>query len=740
MPEEKMDSVHDEQFEGQKDKAQENTRPEGPVNESTADKKEEESAGSDKPASRNEITSPEKTSLETESGTGNPREEDDDTREKSKEEPAPAAPDSGDIKSGNEDSGEISKKETSNEQIGKTSNGTSLSDETPKDKTVAQETPENTPDEEKASHDKKEEMIGGMPKRADFARMTREELIGALKILLDTKSVQHIRDEVDLIKISFYQKQKAETEKRKKKYLEEGGDPEHFDPGTDPVEEEFKEVFQKYREEKLDLNRRLEEDKLSNLEEKYKIIEEIKELVNSQESLNETFQQFRDLQKRWHAIGIVPQGKLHDLWESYNHNVEKFYDYIKINKELRDLDFKKNLEAKITLCEKAEELLLEPDTVKAFRSLQKFHDTWREIGPVPAEKRVEIWDRFKEATSKINKKHHEYFDNLKEQQKKNLEQKQTLCEKVEELTNLEINNAKEWDKKSKEIIEIQKVWRTIGFAPKKDNAKIYQRFRKACDAFFNKKREFFKEFRDVQQKNMELKSVLCEEAEALKDSSDWRATTERLIAIQKEWKKIGPVPRKFSDQLWKRFRAACDEFFERKSNHFSNIDNTYDENLKKKKELIDEVKAYKILDDVNANFQNIKNFQRTWSEIGFVPIDKKDEIQKEFKNAINNLFDKLDVDENKKKLLQYKTKLSGLQQVPRGKSRMNTERDKYITQLKQLENDIVLWENNIGFFNNTKNAQALIEDVQKKIDVAREKIILLEEKVKMIDNLLDEEE
>lgn len=572
----------------------------------------------------------------------------------------------------------------------------------------------------------------------DYFKMTKEELIIALENLLASRPLQQIGDEADIIKINFYKKHKAEIERKRRKFIDDGGNLEDFKPGEDVLENQFKELFKKYRDLKADHNRLVEHEKQENLKAKYAIIEEIKELLTGNESVNETFQNFRELQKRWRNIGPVPQTNVKDLWETYNHHVEKFYDFIKINKELRDLDLKKNMESKIALCEKAEELLLEADHIKAFNLLQKYHEDWRDIGPVPNEMRDEIWSRFKEATSKINKNYQEHFESLKDEQKKNLEQKSLLCDKVEEIIANKIESAKEWEEKSNAILEIQKIWKTIGFAPKKDNNKIYLRFRAACDEFFNRKREFFTEFKEEQMNNLQLKTELCIQAESLKDSTEWKKTTEDLINIQKRWKEIGPVPRKYSDALWKRFRAACDEFFQNKSKHFASVDNQYEENLARKLALVSEVENFAPGDSVEANFNALKDFQRRWSEIGFVPIRNKEEIQKKFREAINKHYDNLKIDEDRKNLLKFRNKLDTMSTKPKGYQKLRVEREKTISKLKQLESDITLWENNIGFFAKTEKSNAMKEEVQKRIDETRKKIVLLEARIRLIDSELDE--
>jgi len=569
----------------------------------------------------------------------------------------------------------------------------------------------------------------------DYSALTREDLVNRLETLLDNQSAHEIRNDVDHIKINFYKKNKAEIEQKRKKFVEDGGNIEDFEVQADALEERIKELFRRFRNQKAEYNRNLESEKQENLKKKYEVIEKIKELINSKESINKTFHEFRDLQHEWRALGLVPQQNLKDLWDTYNHNVEKFYDYIKINKELRDLDLKKNLELKIQLCEKAEELLLEPSVINAFNTLQKYHDQWREIGPIPVELRSEIWERFKGATGKINRKHQEHFEGLKKAQKKNLEQKSLLCEQVEEINNLVLKNHKQWDEKSKEIIEIQKVWKTIGFAPKKDNNKIYERFRSACDGFFTSKREFYAQNKENQLNNLQLKTDLCIQAEALQDSTEWKKSTVDLISLQKKWKEIGPIPKKQSDAVWKRFRAACDHFFNKKSEHYQNIDQTYSQNLEAKNKLLEEVNSFVLTDNIEENFKIINEFQRKWSEIGFVPFKEKDNLQEKFRQAINKHFDNLDINDGKRNLLKFKNKLNNMSQKPKADVKMHQERERFMSRLQQLRNDIVLWENNIGFFARSKNAESMIEEVQKKINDAKDTMKLLEEKIEMIDNL-----
>jgi len=599
---------------------------------------------------------------------------------------------------------------------------------------LEEEHPDEPDKEQPEKHDNTPRYV---PEAIDYAKLSKEDLVKVLKDLINSGHIIEIKREIDQIKTHFYKKHKAEIDEIRQQFLTEGGAIQDFKVEETPVEAELKELLNKYRNLRSDISQKQEDEKENNLRKKYEIIEKIKELVTSQESLNKTFHEFRDLQNQWRDIGPVPQQSIKELWDSYHYQVEGFYDYIKINKELRDLDFRKNLDAKIRLCELAEELLLEPSVVDAFRKLQKLHDQWREIGPIPADKRAEMWERFKEVTANINKKHQEYFVELKQQQKKNYDEKLVLCERAEAILAENPDNHSDWEKNSKDFVALQEVWKTIGFAPKKYNTQIYDRFRKACDAFFVQKREFYSQNREEQSNNYQLKTELCMQAEAIMNSTDWKKTTAEFIALQKKWKAIGPVNSKNSDKIWKRFRAACDTFFNNKAAFYDNIDSSYEDNMNKKKQLIEEIEKYEFSSDVEKNLKSLKDFQRRWSEIGFVPIQLKNEIQEHYRAAINNKFDQLKVDDDRKSLIKFRNRLEGMKSKTNSDRRMNVERDKCFTKMKQLENDITLWENNIGFFANSKNAEAMIRDVRHKIEDAKHKIEQLKDKIRMLDSYED---
>jgi peptidoglycan hydrolase CwlO-like protein len=567
----------------------------------------------------------------------------------------------------------------------------------------------------------------------DYSSHSRQELLEALYLLLTQRPIHEITRDVENIRSTFYRKLKNESEERHKKFIEEGGVEEEYKPAPDPLEEGFKASYEQYRIKRGEYSRALEGDKEGNLKKKLEIIDHIKNLLNTQESLNRTFNEFRELQRQWRDIGPVPQTDLHSLWENYHHHVERFYDYIKINKELRDLDLKKNLEIKIQICEKAEVLLLEPSVIKSFGELQQLHNQWREVGPVPSEKKDEIWDRFREATNQINRKHQDYYLNLKDEQKKNLDAKTHLCDKIEEILQKAVQNPKDWNEFSLEVVKLQQMWRSIGFAPRKDNNKVYDRFRAGCDEFFNRKREYFSKHRDDQHGNLQMKTDLCMQAESLSNSTEWRKTTDELVTIQKKWKEIGPVPRKYSDPLWHRFRAACDAFFKKKSEFFSSQDSEQIENLKLKLELVEKVKSFSLSDNHYEDLMALKTIQKDFTSIGHIPIEKKDEVQKEFREAIHKLFDQLEVDEPRKEILRYKQKVDTFVQSPKNRNRISSEREKLVNKLKQMESDVVLWENNIGFFAKSQKSESLIREVESKIAQERERIQLLKEKIDLLD-------
>ena len=581
---------------------------------------------------------------------------------------------------------------------------------------------------ENAGLDLEEEAAGGEAAGSDLAGKSKEELLAIFAKMLEERPVQSLRRDVEALKIAFYKLRRAESDAARRAFVEAGGAEGDFVSEPDPAELRFKDLFREYRRLRDEFVAGLEAAKEENLKIKLQIIEELKELASSDEMLNQTFNKFRELQHRWKETGVVPQQNVKDLWETYNLHVENFYNFIKINKELRDLDLKKNYEQKLALCEQAEALVLEPSIVEAFHKLQKLHDEWREIGPVANEYKEVLWNRFKEASSRINKQHQEFFENIKQEQLRNLELKSELCVKAEELAQQPLTSRKEWNKASEKLFEIQKVWKTIGFAPKKDNNAIYERFRNACDKFFEAKRTYYAGLKGEMEHNLQLKTELCEAAEALRDSEEWKKTTDELIALQAKWKQTGAVSRRYSDQIWKRFRAACDAFFERKSRHFAAVDDQYGENLRRKEALLEEMAAADIL---AGGFEMIRDFQRRWGEIGFVPIKQKEAIQKRYKEVVDKMFDTLRSSERDRSMDRFKEKVSSLKAT--GDRRLRTERDRLYNKVRQLEQDIALLENNIGFFSKSKNAEAMIAEVRAKIERAKQEMQAAIEKVKLID-------
>lgn len=562
-----------------------------------------------------------------------------------------------------------------------------------------------------------------------FVGKSKQELLELFARMLEEQPVQTLRRDVEALKVAFYKLRRAEVEAARRAFVEAGGKEEEFTPAVDGSEARLKDLIREYRTRRDAFLANLEQEKEENLKVKLGIIEELKALVNSDETLNHTFTRFRELQQRWKETGPVPQQQVKDLWETYNLHVENFYNFIKINKELRDLDLKKNYEQKVALCEQAEALVLEPSIVEAFHKLQKLHDEWRETGPVANEYKEALWERFKEASSRINKQHQEHFEALKAEQVHNLELKEGLCVAAEELVAQPLTTLKEWNRANDRLLEIQKTWKTIGFAPKKDNNRIYERFRAACDRFFESKRQFFAGVKSEMEHNLQLKNEICAQAEALQNSEEWKKTTDELIALQARWKQIGAVSRRHSDAVWKRFRAACDHFFERKAAHFAGVDGEHEENLRRKLALLDEMAAADV--KAGGGYEVIKDFQRRWGEIGFVPIKQKDAIQKRYKAAVDALFDALRGSERDRSMNRFREKVSSLKGA--GDRRLRSERERLYNKVRQMEQDIALLENNIGFFTKSKNADALVAEVKAKIERAKAEMAATIEKVRLID-------
>ena len=489
------------------------------------------------------------------------------------------------------------------------------------------------------------------------------------------------------------------------------------------IERGFKALYNAYRKERTEYNRQLEKERENNLELKEAVIRDLKALLEKQEDVNRTFPEFREIQNRWRSIGPVPVQSFRNLNDTYQLYVEQFYDMVKINRELRDLDFRKNLEVKTAFCEQAEKLSESENVVEAFKELQKLHEQWKEYGPVAKEFRESIWDRFKAATAVINKKYQAYFEGLKEQHAENLAAKIRLCEAVEAIADKENIQASEWNVLSKNIEDIQKEWKTIGFASKKENQKIYDRFRAACDKFFGRKREFYAGYKENINSNLEKKIALCEAAEALKDSTEWKKTAARLIELQKQWKEIGAVPRKKSEQLWKRFRAACDAFFNERDKNVK-PENDFYGNLKAKQRLVEEIRSFELSGDEDENIDAMNGFMQRWQEIGFVPFKEKDGIAKSYKDALQDKFGDL----------ASKARKSRYAKSPK------TEKERLVQKYLKKEQDITTYENNIGFFAMSKNSEPLIRQMQDRIAQAKKELEELEKQIRALDEAAEKEQ
>ena len=572
-----------------------------------------------------------------------------------------------------------------------------------------------------------QQTVEGDNSASEIANLDKEGVLTRLAERVLEESSAELRNEVEALKVAFYKMHRADMEARRKAFFEENGADAEYKPQTDEAEVRFKELYNVYRTKRDEATALSDKEKEDNYNAKLAVIEELKQLVDSEEALNTTFAKFHELQARWRAIGQIPQAKVSDLYETYNLHIENFYDYVKINKELRDLDWKRNLEAKTALCEQAEALSEATSIIEAFHKLQKLHEEWREIGPVAMEHKESLWERFKSASTIINRRHQEHFEAIKAEQVKNFERKSALCEEVEKMVAEAPTSHKAWNKASERLQAIQAEWRTIGYAPKKDNNKVYDRFRSACDKFFESKHAFYSEAKDDMAKNLEIKNSLCERAEAIAERDDWAKATEELLALQAEWKKSGTVARKYADAVWKRFRSACDKFFERKSQHFSTVDNEYSANLTAKQSLLEEMAQATI-----KSFDEIKEFQRRWSEIGFVPIRHKESLQKQYKAVLDKLFAMVRSTDREQQINRFKNKVSSMREA--GGKGLRNEREKLYNRVKQLEQEIQTLENNIGFFAKSKGAEAMIAAVEEKIARAKRDMADAIERVKLIDS------
>ena len=572
-----------------------------------------------------------------------------------------------------------------------------------------------------------------------FDKLSKEQIINKLAEITEEPVTDSIRNIVDSLKQAFYKIKKAEIETAKQAFIAGGGNEDDFQPEIEESEEKLKSLLQTFKEKKALLSAEQEKQKETNLASKLNIIEQLKVLIESQDDFYKVYSEFKKLQQDWKEIKQIPQANINELWKEYQLYCEKFYDLLKINNEMRDYDFKKNMDLKESLCEAVERLEKEPDIISAFHQLQKMHQEWREIGPVAKEFRDSIWERFKKASAVVNKLHQEHFESLKVLEERNLEEKTAICEEMESINYDALNGFKDWDEKNKRVLELQEKWKTIGFAPRKNNIKIFERFRTACDLFFQKKSHFYKNIKEEMDENLKKKEALCEKAESLKESQEWRETGEKLIALQKEWKTIGIVSRKYSDVIWKRFISACDYFFEQKNNHFSSQKTEEVENLNHKKALIDKINA---IDESLPNAEAIaliRELTTEWNSIGFVPFKEKDKIYKEYRTAVDKHFDRLKVDESERRLQSFKSNLVDLKSGGnKSKNKLLGEREKLTRTYERLKNDIQTYENNIGFLSiSSKGGGGLLKEMNRKIDSLKDELKLIEKKVQVIDESLD---
>ena len=589
------------------------------------------------------------------------------------------------------------------------------------------ETPEVTAEAAVVESDNAEENTVG--------KLTKEEILNRLQALVDAP-IETVRGEVESLKQAYYKIRRNEVDELRKAFVEQGGDEKDFSIPEDSQENYLKELLNSYKEKKAAYLAEEEKQKAENYEIKLQLIEQLKMLCESQDDFNKLYNEFKDIQQKWKEIKLVPEEHANELWKEYQTYSEAFYDLIKINNQFRDYDFKKNLELKTALCEAVEKLQDEKDIISAFHQLQKLHQQWREIGPVAKELREELWGRFKAASTVINKRHQQHFENLKAKEQENLVAKTAICEEIEGIDYAALQTFKDWDEKNNEVLALQQKWRTIGFTPKKHNTKIFERFRAACDVFFTKKTEFYKSIKAEMEKNLEKKRALCEKAEALKDSTDWKGTTEKMIALQKEWKTIGQVTRRHSDSIWKRFITACDYFFDNKNKNVSSQKSEEQTNLEAKKALIEKVKTMDESLDTEEAITTLKEWIAEWNEIGHVPFKEKDKVYKAFHEAVDAQFDRLKVDQRDRRMKSYRNNVSEM--AGKGKGKLYSERDRLMRTYERMKNDLQTYENNIGFLTiSSKGGSGLVKEMERKIEKLKAEMELTVKKIEAIDENLE---
>lgn len=558
---------------------------------------------------------------------------------------------------------------------------------------------------------------------------TKAAVIERLKeIVQEVEGVS--KSELDSLKQIFYKLHVAEQEKLHKEFLEQGGDPATYVPAIDESEVTFKAEMNLIKEKRNTYLQEQEQLKAENLQKKQAIIDRIKGLVENPDEANQAYEEVKNLQTEWKNIGAVPPENSTELWKTYQLYIEKYYDILKINNEFREYDFKKNLETKMALCEAAEKLAEEEDVIAAFHKLQSLHQEFRDCGPVAKEQREEIWKRFKDASTIVNRRHQQHFEDIKNEENKNLEKKTAICEAIEGIDVENITSAPVWNEMTQKVIELQNEWKKIGFAPQKMNVKIFERFRAACDKFFTAKSEFFKGLKDNLAQNLELKTALCEKAEQLKDSTEWKKTSDALIRLQKEWKTIGPVAKKESDAIWKRFVAACDYFFEQKEKVVSTLHNEEHENLKKKQEIIEKLKTL-ATEKVESSREALQALTKEWNEVGHVPFKEKDKLYEEYKNILDNVYKQLNAKNGKKRLNKFKDSIK--ERIQDGNNLLR-ERDRLFRIYENMKSEIKTYENNLGFLNSSsKSGNGLLAEIKRKVEKLKDDLELQKQKIQALD-------
>ena len=595
--------------------------------------------------------------------------------------------------------------------------------------TVGEETPEEeTPaTEEEASATEAEE--AHLP-------LNKEEVVARIKEIASGEDAGD-KSEVDQLKVLFYKYHNAEVQEAFRRYLDEGGEADKYIPQIDPLEAEFRAAMQIVRERRAAQQEALEEQKQKNLERKLAILERIQQMASTPEEANQTFNEFKALQAEWKEIKAVPAERATELWKNYQLYVEKFYDLLKLGHELRDYDFRKNLEIKTRLCEQAEALAEVPDVIQAFNQLQGLHQEWKETGPVAKELRDEIWNRFKAASTVVNKRHQAHFEALKAQEEENLAAKTALCEELEGMATEGLKSFADWDSITQKIIALQAKWKTIGYAPQKMNTQIFERFRTACDAFFEKKSQFFQRQKEELNANLARKKELVEKAEALKDSTEWRKTGDALIQLQKQWKEIGAVPRKYSETLWKRFIAACDQFFEAKQAATAGQREEEQGNLQQKQGIIEQLKAL-ASEGAEDVLQKVRELQQQWNEVGHVPFRDKDRLYKEYREICDKLYGALNATQARRRLNNFRNSLA--QKIEKEAGSLEGERNRMMRAYERMRDEIKTYENNLGFLTtSSKKGNAMVDAMKKKVEKLREELHLLGEKIKAVDEEMQSE-